>query len=161
MLACFKSVPNAILVVCGDHFGLIVDRSPELLKKGPSGGDGGGLVGLVDDAIARGDRQKAVNFLSLEASHGRVRGQGGSYGGCFQKIVIRTRAESEYARFGRALFDRRGPLNRGTTQRRSNSRKCLAIVFLGYPWPMGVFRLVCFPFHRLLGRIETSSSKDR
>lgn len=73
-----KSVPDAILVVCGDHFGLIVDRSPELLEKGPLGDDSGSLVGLVDDAIARGDRQKAVEFLSLEASHGRVSGREGT-----------------------------------------------------------------------------------
>lgn len=73
MLVCaVESVPDAILVVCGDHFGLIVDRSPELLMKRPAGGDSEGLVGMVDDAIARGDRPKAVEFLSLEASHGRV-----------------------------------------------------------------------------------------
>ena len=72
-----KRIPDAILVVCGDHFGLIVDRSPELLEKGQSGGDSRGLVGLVDDAIARGDRRKAVEFLSLEASHGRVSGREG------------------------------------------------------------------------------------
>ncbi|CAM9547692.1 unnamed protein product, partial [Laminaria digitata] len=70
-----SSVPDAILVVCGDHFSLIVDRSPELLDNGPSGGGSGGLVGLVDDAIARGNRRKAVDFLSLEASHGRVSGR--------------------------------------------------------------------------------------
>lgn len=75
--------PDAILVVCGDHFGLIVDRPPELVEGGGggcvAGGGSGGLVGIVDNAIARGDRRRAVQFLSLEASHGRVSRQEGKY----------------------------------------------------------------------------------
>lgn len=42
-----------------------------------AGGGSDGLVGLVDDAIARGDRRKAVEFMSLEASHGRISSHGG------------------------------------------------------------------------------------
>lgn len=64
-------------MVCGDHFGLIVDRAPGLLEGGNSSRGGGGLVGLVDDAIVRGEREKAVAFLSLEASHGMVSAQDG------------------------------------------------------------------------------------
>ncbi|CAM9314351.1 unnamed protein product [Scytosiphon promiscuus] len=74
-----QSAPDALLVVCGDHFGLIVDRAPSPTEGsaqgssgGGGGGGGGGLVGLVDEAIARGDRSKAIEFMSLEASHGRV-----------------------------------------------------------------------------------------
>ncbi|CAM9957572.1 unnamed protein product [Pylaiella littoralis] len=72
-----SSSPDALLVVCGDHFGLIVDRAPGLLEGGNSSRGGGGLVGLVDDAIVRGEREKAVAFLSLEASHGMVSAQDG------------------------------------------------------------------------------------
>ncbi|CAM9461977.1 unnamed protein product [Ectocarpus fasciculatus] len=74
-----SSAPDALLVVCGDHFGLIVDRDPGSMEAG--GGDGGGkggLVGRVDDAIARGDRRRALELLSLEASHGRVSAQKGT-----------------------------------------------------------------------------------
>lgn len=67
------SAPDALLIVCGDHFGLIVDRAPSSTAGDvSSGGGGGGLVGLVDEAISRGDRAKAIEFMSLEASHGRV-----------------------------------------------------------------------------------------
>lgn len=80
-----ERVPDALLVVCGDHFGLIVDRPPELMERGhcPAQATGGrhsaetGLVGLVDAALERGDRDTAVAYLSLEASHGRISGQGG------------------------------------------------------------------------------------
>lgn len=77
------SAPDALLVVCGDHFGLIVDRAPGLMVAGSGSGgtssssSGGGVVGAVDEAIARGDREKAVALLSLEASHGRVSAQDG------------------------------------------------------------------------------------
>ncbi|CAM9472142.1 unnamed protein product [Ectocarpus sp. 4 AP-2014] len=73
-----SSAPDALLVVCGDHFGLIVDRDPGLMEAGGSSGGGkGGLIGRVDDAIARGDRRMALELLSLEASHGRVSAQKG------------------------------------------------------------------------------------
>eukprot|EP00903_Cladosiphon_okamuranus_P013418 g12500.t2 len=73
-----SSAPDALLVVCGDHFALIVDRPPGLMAGGEGGARGaGGLVGLVDDAVAKGDRRRAIAFLSLEASHGRVSGQRG------------------------------------------------------------------------------------
>lgn len=68
---------DAMLIVCGDHFGLIIDRSPELL--GDEGARSGGLVALVDDAIAGGSRDKAVEFLSLEASHGRISSHNGEF----------------------------------------------------------------------------------
>lgn len=67
-----------MIIVCGDHFGLVVDRSPELLKKRAGGSGDGGLVSLVDEAVARGDRAEAVEFLSMEASHGRIKGRGGA-----------------------------------------------------------------------------------
>lgn len=76
-LTCLRSVPDALIIVCGDHFGVVVDRSPELLKRRARGSEGGGLVGLVDKAVARGDRIEAVEFLSMEASHGRIKGRGG------------------------------------------------------------------------------------
>ncbi|CAM9324494.1 unnamed protein product, partial [Hapterophycus canaliculatus] len=76
-----SSAPDALLVVCGDHFGLVVDRAPSSTEGGAGsssrGGGGGGLVGLVDEAIALGDRRKAIDFMSLEASHGRVSAQEG------------------------------------------------------------------------------------
>ena len=93
-------------MVCGDHFGLIVDRSPELLEKGrPSRGDSGGLVGLVDDAIARGDRKKAIEFLSLEASHGRVRGRGGMVRWLLPDNCDPDACCVRMRTFGRTLFD--------------------------------------------------------
>lgn len=77
-LPCLRSVPDSLIIVCGDHFGLVVDRSPELLKRREGESGGGGLVSLVDKAIARGDRIEAVEFLSMEASHGRIKGHGGA-----------------------------------------------------------------------------------
>lgn len=71
------------MIVCGDHFGLVVDRPPcvrdskEVMDKDGEREDITGLVGLVDAAIKRGDRAKALELLSLEASHGRVRGREG------------------------------------------------------------------------------------
>lgn len=44
-----------------------------------SGVHSGGLVELVDEALARGDRRTALDFMSLEASHGRVSALEGEY----------------------------------------------------------------------------------
>lgn len=68
-------------MVCGDHFGLIVDRHPESLDVGDGMEDAsaGGLVELVDALLAGGDRGRAIGLLSLEASHGRIGTSGGKW----------------------------------------------------------------------------------
>lgn len=79
-------------MVCGDHFGLIVDRrSPEVLLGKEPWGDSraGGVAGVVDAAIARGDRRQAVDFLSLEASHGRVNRATGKEGCANERMCNR------------------------------------------------------------------------
>lgn len=99
-----RPLPDALLVICGDHFGLVVDRPQELMESVERGGRGeavqggvngwsgdevpSGLVELVDAALKRGDRQCALEFLSLEASHGRLSEQGGEFLSVYFDVLL-------------------------------------------------------------------------
>jgi hypothetical protein len=62
---------DGIVVVVGDHFNYLFDRT--LTGKEDTYGKGS-LVDLVDFSIAYGDRETAEAFLGIDAGHGRVSG---------------------------------------------------------------------------------------
>ena len=65
-----ESHVDGILVVVGDHFNYIIARDvPSHVKEY---GNANNLVELVDSAIADGDREAAISYLSLDGGHGTV-----------------------------------------------------------------------------------------
>ncbi|KAL3776352.1 hypothetical protein HJC23_010620 [Cyclotella cryptica] len=61
---------DAILVAVGDHFNYIIGREPlQYAKKYPNANT---LVEIVDTAIACGDRDTAISYLSLDGGHGTI-----------------------------------------------------------------------------------------
>ena len=61
--------PEALFVVVGNHFALAVDRpQPQLLpgERGPGG------PAHVDYALSQGEREEALNYLSLQGSYGEL-----------------------------------------------------------------------------------------
>eukprot|EP00594_Rhizosolenia_setigera_P006591 CAMPEP_0178951972 /NCGR_PEP_ID=MMETSP0789-20121207/7533_1 /TAXON_ID=3005 /ORGANISM="Rhizosolenia setigera, Strain CCMP 1694" /LENGTH=262 /DNA_ID=CAMNT_0020632925 /DNA_START=384 /DNA_END=1169 /DNA_ORIENTATION=- len=70
-----KNFRDGIVVIVGDHFNYIFDRSLKEEQKHniPSKYKGAtSLVSLVDQAVSQNDRETAISFLSLDAGHGRI-----------------------------------------------------------------------------------------
>jgi len=70
---------DGIIVAVGDHFNYIFGRNEALIdtllsknKKMQEYKDQGNTVGLIDFAIVNGDRNLALEFLSIDAGHGCI-----------------------------------------------------------------------------------------
>ncbi len=60
---------DGIIVIVGDHFNYIFSRVLDGEEKTYNEGN---LVGLVDSALASGDRKTAEAYLSIDAGHGKI-----------------------------------------------------------------------------------------
>jgi hypothetical protein len=72
-----KHQRDGVLVVVGQHFNFCEDRITKM-PCDPDHVNYPGLQALVDDMIAKGKRQTAIDYLSLQGCHGLVSSAGGA-----------------------------------------------------------------------------------